>query len=90
MSGDFSCEHTIYSNWIRPGGVQKWESNAHVCAASAAMATGRQDIAFEELDAATNDAVPSNVVALLARATWMSATRGVLVRKSSCTAGVLC
>ena len=51
MNGDLSCEHTIYPNWIRPAGVQKWEANAHVCAASAAMATGRQDIAFEELDA---------------------------------------
>ena len=39
------------------------------------MASGRRDIAFEELDTAVK-AAPKNVVALVARATWMSATRG--------------
>ena len=90
MMMNLSCEHTIYPDWIRPTVVQKWAANAHVCAASAAMASGREYIAFEELAAATNDAVPSNVVALLARATWMSATRGTLEKQSASTSGVLC
>lgn len=76
---------TTCSNSLRctlnaaPHCLQKWQTNAHVCAASAAMATGRKDIAFKELDAA-NDAVPTDVVGLVARATWMSATRGAVVR----------
>ena len=60
---------------------QSWEPNAHICAASAAMASGRRDIAFEELDTAVK-AAPKNVVALVARATWMSATRGRLCERA--------
>lgn len=62
-----------------PHCLQKLETNAHICAASAAMATGRKDIAFKELDAG-NNANPNDVVGLVARATWMSATRGAAVR----------
>eukprot|EP01046_Picozoa_sp_COSAG06_P012833 COSAG06_NODE_764_length_12486_cov_190.016630_16_plen_88_part_00 len=57
--------------------MQNWEPNAHVCAASAAIATQEKssDAAFEHLDAAVK-AAPNHVVALIARATWLSATRG--------------
>ena len=65
---------------VLPCCLQEWETNAHVCAASAAMTTGRTDIAFEELDAAANTkaSAPNHMVALVARATWMSADRGAL------------
>ena len=67
--------------------LQDWETNAHVCAASAAMTTGRRDIAFEELDAAANNKAPApiNMVALVARATWMSADRGALYQVCVCS-----
>ena len=77
-SSNLRCMRTALSRCL-----QEWGTNAHVCAASAAMTTGRMDIAFEELDAAENNKAPtaSNVVAVVARATWISAERGALYKR---------